>query len=143
MFKKVLLSSFSVFQLFEKNLKSILDGLLHLLHFEFHNTVTKQHNLFIYFLFLTPKQTDIRTFNTTRRHASSGEDTEKLTKRLFTNLTNDMIEKLYKFYHIDFEMFQYEYKDFLHQKNELLMLSLNVDIGRISYQTFFKTFQNS
>ena len=59
-------------------------------------------------------QTEIPAFNATRRHASSGEDTESLTKRLFSNLTNEIIEKLFNLYRVDFEMFQYEYKTFLH-----------------------------
>ena len=72
--------------------------------------------LFLDFLIQLSKilQTKVPAFDIKQRHASSGEDTESLTKKLFSKLTNEAIEKLYKLYHVDFEMFQYEYKYFLH-----------------------------
>ena len=46
-------------------------------------------------------------------HVSSGGSTSDLTKVYFAKLPIELIEKLYKWYKIDFEMFNYDHKDFL------------------------------
>ena len=48
-----------------------------------------------------------------KEHVSSGESTEEMTKILFTKLPNELIEKLYDLYKLDFQMFNYEYKQYL------------------------------
>ena len=48
-----------------------------------------------------------------KEHVSSGESTEEMTKILFTKLPNELIEKLYDLYKLDFQMFDYEYKQYL------------------------------
>ena len=57
--------------------------------------------------------------NTTKAHideihnVSSGESSEDLAKKLFANLSKKLVKKLYELYKIDFEMFDYDYKQFL------------------------------
>ena len=46
-------------------------------------------------------------------HVSSGDPTEKLAKDLFSKLPKELIEQLYELYKIDFEMFDYKYKDYI------------------------------
>ena len=46
-------------------------------------------------------------------HAGSRKQTDEMAKKLFTHLPNEMIEKLYDLYKIDFEMFDYEYKQYI------------------------------
>ena len=46
-------------------------------------------------------------------HVSSGDPTKKLAKDLFSKLPKELIEQLYELYKIDFEMFDYKYKDYL------------------------------
>ena len=46
-------------------------------------------------------------------HISSGGSTSDLAKVYFAELPNTLIEKLHQWYKIDFEMFNYDHKDFL------------------------------
>ena len=46
-------------------------------------------------------------------NVSSGGSTEKFARELFSKLPTDLIEQLYELYKLDFEMFNYEYKDFI------------------------------
>ena len=46
-------------------------------------------------------------------HVSSGGSTSDKAKVYFAKLPNTLIEKLHQWYKIDFEMFNYEHKDFL------------------------------
>ena len=46
-------------------------------------------------------------------HISSGGSTLDLAKVYFAKLPNKLIEKLHKWYKIDFEMFNYDHKYFL------------------------------
>ena len=48
-----------------------------------------------------------------KEHVSSGNSSEEMAKNLFARLPNDLIEKLYDLYKLDFEMFDYEYKQYL------------------------------
>ena len=45
--------------------------------------------------------------------SGTGESTEELTKKMFAKISNELIEKLFELYKFDFEMFDYEYRDFL------------------------------
>ena len=46
-------------------------------------------------------------------HISSGGSTSDLAKVYFAKLPSALIEKLHQWYKIDFEMFNYDHKDFL------------------------------
>ena len=48
-----------------------------------------------------------------QEHISSGGSTSDLAKVYFAKLPNKLIEKLHQLYKIDFEMFNYDHKDFL------------------------------
>ena len=48
-----------------------------------------------------------------KEHVSSGNSSEEMAKDLFAKLPNHLIEKLYDLYKLDFEMFDYEYKQYL------------------------------
>ena len=46
-------------------------------------------------------------------NVSSGESSEELATKLFANLSRKLVRKLHELYKVDFEMFDYDYQEFL------------------------------
>ena len=47
------------------------------------------------------------TFSKIRSNVSSGGGTQNLAREYFSNISEDLKEKLYKIYQVDFELFNY------------------------------------